>query len=159
VSETDEDFVVHLSPSRRDQADFLINADMEAGGARRFEQLWVRQLGEARFELCCIPFFVYDLALGDEVDTEPAGERQYILARVVRPSGDYTFRVWFGDCDYPDARAKLVEALQAGGWLFEWYWENLLAIDAADGERAQALADLLVERQRRGHLVYGTGRT
>lgn len=159
VSATEQDFIVHLNPVRRDRADFIINANIEEEGSpRRFEQLWVRQLSEARFELCCIPFFVYDLALGDEVETKPAGERQYVLARVAKPSGGYTFRVWFGDSEHPGAREELVEALHAGGWLFEWYSENLLTIDAGDAERAQELADLLVERQRQGHFIYETGR-
>jgi hypothetical protein len=131
----------------------------EEGSPRRFEQLWVRQLADTRFELCCIPFFVFDLALGDEVETEPRDGRQYVLARVVAPSGGSTFRAWFGATEYEGARVKVVAALKAGGWRFEWYSENLLAIDAADAERAQALADLLAERERLGHLVYETGRT
>ena len=28
------------------------------------EQLWARRLDEERFEVCCIPFFAYDVALG-----------------------------------------------------------------------------------------------
>lgn len=159
MSTDDHEFVVHLSPVRRDRADFIVHAGIEDGGHRRFEQLWARQIDDTRFELCCIPFFVYDVALGDEIETEPAAERQYVFARVARPSGGYTFRAWFGDSEHPRAREELVEALQAGGWLFEWYSENLLAIDAADPERAQELADVLVERQRRGHLIYETGRT
>jgi hypothetical protein len=31
--------------------------------ARKFEQLFVKQLADDRFEICCIPFFVYDIAL------------------------------------------------------------------------------------------------
>jgi hypothetical protein len=36
----------------------------------RDEQLWARQVGDRRFEICCIPFFVYDMALGDVVETD-----------------------------------------------------------------------------------------
>ncbi len=49
--------------------------------------------------------------------------------------------------------------LQDGGWLFEWSSRNLLAIDAEDEPSAQALADLLAEREARGALVYETGRS
>jgi hypothetical protein len=34
------------------------------------EQLWARQVGDRHFELCCIPYFVYDLALGDVVEID-----------------------------------------------------------------------------------------
>jgi hypothetical protein len=49
--------------------------------------------------------------------------------------------------------------LEAARWLFEWYSENLLAIDASDPERAQELANVLVERQCQARLIYETGRT
>jgi hypothetical protein len=155
-----DDFVVHPAPVRREQADFIINADIaEEGSPRRYEQLWVRRLADARFELCCIPFFLYDVALGDELETEPRDGREYMLARVARPGGRYTFRAWFGDSKVAGASAELVRALEAGGWLFEPYSENLLAIDAGDAAAAQTLADLLAEREDAGRLVYETGRT
>ncbi len=159
MSSSDREFVVHLSPVRRDRADFIVHAGLDDGGPLRFEQLWTRQISDTRFELCCIPFFVHDLALGDEIETESTAERRYVFVRVTKPSGGSTFRAWFGESDHPRAREELVEASQAGSWLFEWSSENLLAIDAAGPERAQELADLLVERQRRGDLIYETGRT
>jgi hypothetical protein len=42
--------------------------------------LWARQVGDRRFEICCIPFFLYDVALGDVVETD----ENYSLVRVVR---------------------------------------------------------------------------
>lgn len=154
------EFVVHLNPVRRDRADFIINANIEAEGLpRRFEQLWVRRLDERRFELCCIPFFIYDLALGDELETTSQGDREHILARVVRPSGGYTFRAWFGDSSHARARDEVIDALCDLGSEFEWHSGDLLAIDAADDLRAQDVADFLREREQLGHLVYETGRT
>ena len=156
----ERDFVVHLSPVRRERANFIIDADIaEQGSPRRFEQFWTRQLGEARFEICCIPFFVYDLALGDEVETRAQGERLYVIERVVKPSGHYTFRAWFGDSTDPGARDVVIEAMRGLGSEFEWYSENLLAIDAADDERAQQVADFLHKHEQLGHLTYETGRS
>jgi hypothetical protein len=154
VTAEDADFAVHPEPVHRERSNFIIAAELEKG----FEQLWVRQVADDRFELCCIPFFLYDVALGDEVVTEPRGGRQYMLARVARPSGRYVFRAWFGDSRVEGAREELVAALEAGGWLFEWSSANLLAIDS-DEARAQALADLLAEREASGALVYETGRS
>ena len=160
TSVSEHDFVVHLSPVWRERADFIINANIEEEGLRRrFEQLWVRRLGERRFEVCCIPFFIYDLALGDEVETTPQGEREYILARVARRSGRYTFRAWFGDSSHATARDDVIDALREMGSEFEWHSEDLLAIDAADDERAQEVAYFLQEQEQLGHLTYETGRT
>ena len=81
---TDRDFVVHRNPVWRGRADFVIRADIEVQDSpRRFEQLWAQQLEEERFEICCIPFFVYDLALGDEVETDS----KYLIRTVLRASG------------------------------------------------------------------------
>ena len=157
---TDHDFVVHLSPSRRDRADFIIHANIEEVGlAKRYEQLWVRRLAENCFEICCIPFFVYDLALGDEVETASQGDRDYVLTRVVKPSGGYTFRAWFGDSTHPSVREEVVGAARDLGCELEWSSENLLAIDASDDQQAQKVADILHRREALGHLKYETGRT
>lgn len=152
----DEDFVVHLSPVGRERANFIIRADIEKEGSpRRFEQLWGRQLGTTCFEICCIPFFVYDLALGDEVETDSEG---YVIKRVVKRSGGSTFRAWFGDSNDPGARDEVIEWLRESGSEFEWYSENLLAINGADDRRAQEVACFLNEREQLGRLTYETGR-
>lgn len=153
----DEDFVVHVNPVRSERANFVIRADIEEEGLpRRFEQLWARQLGETRFEICCVPFFVYDLALGDEVETDSEG---YVIERVVKPSGGYTFRAWFGDSNQAGARDEVIEALRERDCEFEWHSEKLLAINAADDGQAQEVADFLLDHEQLGDLTYETGRT
>ena len=151
------DFVVHRSPAWRHRANFVILADIqEEGSPRRYEQLWGRQLDETRFEVCCIPFFVYDLALGDEVE---AGLPEYVIKRVVKRSGRYTFRAWFGESDDVGARDEVIGQVRETGCEFEWYSDKLLAVDAANDESAQRVADFLQEREQLGHLVFETGRT
>jgi hypothetical protein len=78
-----ERFSTHKEPVWRGRANFIINAKLPEDG--RFEQLWVRKVAEDAFELCCIPFFLYDVALGDVVQTRESGGRKYMLARVVKP--------------------------------------------------------------------------
>lgn len=156
----EHDFVVHLSPAWRDRADFIINADIEGDRLpRRYEQLWVRRLGETRFEMCCIPFFVYDVALGDEVETASDGDRQFLLRRVLKASGGYTFRAWFGESTLPASRDEVVDVARDRAWDFEWYSDNLLALNARNDSEAQDLADFLGRRERLGHLAYETGRS
>ena len=142
--------IVHTEPVWRDKADFIIGAALPEG---RAEQLWARQLGERRFEICCIPFFVFDLALGDIVETDV----DYTMSGVVEASGRFTFRVWFGDSFHPreDIEAELITL----GALVEWSSVNLLAVDAADAGHAQTIANFLQERTDLGQLIYETGRS
>jgi hypothetical protein len=153
------EFFTHPDPVWRERANFLIHAELpeEESRSPQFEQLWARQISDNRFEVCCIPFFVYDLALGDVVATSSAEGREYIVERVVAPSGRYVFRVWFGQTFHP--RDEIASALTALGSLIEWSSRNLLAVDAVDGEHAQLVADFLMERKKAGHLIYETGRS
>jgi hypothetical protein len=96
MSERGRKDVVHSDPVWRERADFIIGAPLHEEG--RAEQLWARRLDEPLlFEICCIPFFLYDVALGDVVQTDASSE----LARVVEPSGRFVFRAWFGDPFHP----------------------------------------------------------
>lgn len=158
-SDAEKEFIVHTEPVWRERSNFIINAELEEGDLpRRFEQLWVRKLGEDRFEICCIPFFLFDVALGDVVKTAPKGDRKYLLDRVVEPSGRYVFRVWFGESFHP-SDYKVAEQLAALGALLEWSSVTLLAVDATDGAHAQKVADFLYEREQLGQLLYETGKS
>ena len=155
------DTIVHEQPVWRDRANFTIAArmvDTRSEPRWRWEQLWARQTGDNKFEICCIPFFVYDLALGDEVETEDTITKKYILSKVIAPSDRYTFRAWF---TAPAAREKTIEEIRGLGCLIEERWpgSKLVAIDAANGEDAQAVADLLHTKEQLGLLKYETGRT
>src|ERR1700730_12453306 len=90
------EFLVHKDPIWREKSNFIITAELpEKDSSRQFEQLFARQLTEETFEICCIPFFLYDIALGDVVVTSPRGDRRYMVKDVLEPSGRYVFRVWF----------------------------------------------------------------
>lgn len=155
-----ENIAVHLNPVWGDRADFIVMARLEDDVLEgRFEQLWARQLDENRFEICCIPFFVRDLDLGDHVETTLEGGETYVVQRVVWKSGHYTFRAWFGDANDPGSPKEVMNRMKELGCLCEWYSKNLLGIDAASEELAQATADYLAEQEGLGRLAYETGRT
>ncbi|NED97102.1 DUF4265 domain-containing protein [Phytoactinopolyspora alkaliphila] len=92
---TESNVVVHPEPTWRDRSDFIISADLSEKG--RSEQLWARQLADYRFEVCRIPFFMYDVALGDIVETDES----YDMTKVIKSSVHSVFRVWFGNSGYP----------------------------------------------------------
>jgi hypothetical protein len=152
------DFVVHTEPVWRERSDFIITAALqEADRPKRFEQLFAKRVGDDRFEICCIPFFLFDVALGDIVATSPAEGRKYVLEAVVEPSGRFVFRVWFGESFH--SCEAVAEALNGLGALLEWSSANLLAVDAADSSHAQVIADYLAVQERAGRLMYETGRS
>jgi Domain of unknown function (DUF4265) len=158
------DTAVHLNPVWRERANFLIKAGLPplAGeddlNSKKWEQLWCKQVCENQFEICCIPFFVYDLALGDIVETGLEGETRYLLQRVIKPSGHNSFRVWFSGSSAHESHEDVVDAAARFGCLVEWSSTNLLAIDASSDSQAQAIADYLTQQEQNGSLVYETGR-
>lgn len=153
---TREQFSTHGEPVWRDRADFIVNAALPEEG--RYEQLWCRQIADGTFEVCCIPFFLYDIALGDVVETSPQGERRYVLSRVRTRAGRYVFRAFFERRQY-GFRERAVGALTSLGALVEWSSPSLLAVDARDAAHAQEIADYLQNQQRKDHLAYETGKT
>ena len=144
---------VHEEPVWRERADFIIAAELIGGSEVKTEQLWARRLDEHRFEICCIPFFVYDLALGDVVETDDA----YLVRRVVVPSGRFVFRVWFGESFHP--RDEIASQLDELGAVLEWSSPNLLAVDAADECLAKSISGWLLDQEQQGRLVYETGKS
>ena len=151
-----EKFSTHAEPVWRERSDFIINAPLAEAG--RFEQLWVEKVGENQFRVCCIPFFLYDLALGDVVETAAQGERRYVFSRVLMKSGRYVFRAYFERPQYRFRDAS-VEELGRLDALVEWSSPSLLAIDACDHAHAQLVADYLQEQESAGRLMYETGKT
>jgi hypothetical protein len=149
----------HLSPIWEHRSDFILHAWVEDDcRLSNREQLWGRKVAANRVEICCIPFFVYDLALGDIAQFELDSEQRPLLKKVVIPSGHYTFRVWFGECRGATARDDVLAEMQRLGSPVEWYSENLLAIDAAP-DIATAVAGFLSTLEATTGLVYETGKT
>jgi len=145
----------HAEPAWRDRANFVIAARVDD---ERWEQLWARQLTGDRFIVCCVPFFVYDIALGDEVRTAPADGKPYVVCEVTKPSGRYVFRAWFGETVDASNRDRVVRWLVNSGCILEWSSKNLMAIDTQGEELAQEVADFLQGQENRGLLRYETGR-
>jgi len=146
---------VHRDPIWRDRSSFIIATEIDSGDTGiSTEQLWARKVDDRHFELCCIPFFAYDLALGDLVEVD-AG---YVVRRVTTPSGRYVFRVHFDRVNF-DLRDGVVLALTERGALVEWSSPSMFAVDARDAAHGQEIADYLFEQEGQGRLVYETGRS
>lgn len=145
---------VHLEPIWRDRANLVFAAHQGTkDGKNEWEQLWGQEITPTRCLVCCIPFFIRDVALGDEVEIDC----NFVFQRVVRQSGQVTFRVWFGEGDASNRQA-LVREIEAMGPLMEWSSENLLALSVSEND-AQSIADYLHWQELRKVLFYETGRS
>lgn len=109
----------HNDPIWRSESNFIIVA--KAGDDK--EQLWVKQISENRFVVCCIPFFLYDIALGDTVETDA----DYCVTKRTRRSGRYVFRAMANNHEQV---AILTKRLADFGALTEVSPPHLIAIDA-----------------------------
>jgi hypothetical protein len=149
--------VTHEDPIWRDRANFIIQGIVEQEGPQTMrEQLWARQVEDLRFEICCIPFFLYNIALGDQVITGDFGNKKYVIESRVQRSGRYVFRVWLKSLT---TKEELRNALSDMGCLLEDRGPSsrLLAVDAADRELSQRVADFLQEQEDSGEINYETG--
>jgi hypothetical protein len=152
--QTGEYEAVHRAPAWRDRADFVFSAYLGIeNGKKEWEQLWGKQVAPNKFILCCIPFFVYGISLGDELETD----NNFVLHRVVRQGGQATFRVWFGEQDVA-TRDAIVHEIEDMRPLMEWSSDHLLALSVPDGDKAQEIANYLQAREEDRVLQYETGR-
>lgn len=145
----------HREPVWRERSDFIIGIPIDPGNTDVItEQLWARKVSESTFEICCIPFFAYDISLGDVVEVDASFE----VKRVVERSGRYVFRVHVKD-SISSVAADVVRSIEAQGGLVEWSSPRLFAVDADNSIKAQEIASLLQQMEEQGLLVYETGRT
>jgi hypothetical protein len=104
------------------------------------------------FEICCIPFFVYGLALGDWVETQPHNGKRFVVRNVVKRSSTLTYRVvfveksnWYG----------LVDEWKTLGCQVEPRWnESMLVGVNVPQHLKQEFEALLQPRVATGELKY-----
>ena len=149
-SAPDIDYKIHHHPAWREKADAIIHARVEHEGQREIrESLWVKHLADNHYEICCIPFFVYDLALADEVATRLDDAGSLLFERVLKPSGHETFWIFFNEPDSQDVRMRVYEKITGLGCIVEGYNKALLAFNAESESQARlAVASLKDEIER-----------
>lgn len=154
-----ENVVVHQNPAWREQANFIITAklhDKTELSDWKWEQLWARQLTSNQFQICCIPFFTYNLALGDVVETFPEENKHYVIQKITKHSDHQTFRIWLHNMDIHEEILKEITTL---GCLTELQIPNgkLIAIDTDSRQQADGLIQILELREEQGDLIYENG--
>jgi len=116
-------------------SDFFIRVDLsEHGMPGRFEQLWVRKLNNRQFQVCCIPFFVYGIALGDTVRTDD----EFTFQQVVKKGRHKTLRVAVAAKEKQNGIHQILhEWVESTGLAYEWYSPGYLAVDLPPDSQGQ----------------------
>jgi hypothetical protein len=151
----DGDFAVHPDAELEDETVWAAVHD----GPVAWEGLLARRLGEDRARLAAIPYWVYNLDLGDEVELTVAPNGAPVITGVAADSGNFTYRVVFEDAADDDERwRELAQALSPLGCWFDVRSPAFLAL-SAPGPEADAVTAYLHAREARGELRYETGHT
>jgi hypothetical protein len=151
-------FVV-LPDAEREDCTVWVGAEAHSAGTVRWEGLLARRLSDERARICAVPFWVYDLDLGDEVTLMDSAEGAPVVTGVVLDGGNYTFRVRFEHAADDDVRWRgLMVELEPFDCWFDVRSPGFLAVSAPPAH-AQAVADHLDDRERRGDLLFETGRS
>ena len=136
-----ENIATHEAPVWGQKADFLIRADLAGHGLPGWcEQLWAHQIEDFAFEICCIPFFIYGIALGDVVETKA----DFTIDRVLEKSGHRTLRIAVANQEEQDELHVVLHDWAAStGLLYEWQAPGYLAVDLPPGTRVDEITPAL----------------
>ena len=150
-------FVV-LPDAEAEDCTIWFRLEPDADSDMRWEGLLGRRLSDDRARVCAVPFWVYDLNLGDEVRIVTSAEGALIATESIHDSGNYTFRVSFNTDGEDDLSwRELQQALEPFDCWFDVRSPRFTAISCPPSH-AQAVADYLASRERDGELHYETGR-
>ncbi|MFK0106415.1 DUF4265 domain-containing protein [Streptomyces sp. NPDC091217] len=135
-------YVSHEEPAWRGSGHYMAMVDLavfDLPGMR--EQIWLRETGVAgEYEVCCIPFYAYGMALGDVVGKSAAD----MIGQSIRKSGRRALRVLFtAPRPLNDSRSALRAALDSVGLLSEWNGDRQVAIDVPDMTVIQPVVDAI----------------
>lgn len=151
----------HTNPVWGHKSNFLIQVDLAPFGMKeRWEQLWVRQLGEGSFEVCCIPFFTYGVALGDTVSAVVGERFDYEFRGVIAKSGQLTLRIAVVNRDDATRLHEHIHAvLSSTGLAHEWYGTGYVAVSVSDDADEGAITSALAAIIDRGEVAIEVDRS
>lgn len=161
--------VVHHHPALGEKVDSAVNAELrklkgEPASKRRFEKLATRKIADNVYEVCCIPFLIPDLALGDEIEADTFGSPDLVMKKVRKRSGNSTFWVYF-KVPYSNAarqteqHQQVLQKLAELNCFVEGAHAGLIAFNAQDVMQAYVAMVSLVEESKKDILNVFYGKT
>ncbi|MFC8827592.1 DUF4265 domain-containing protein [Streptomyces sp. NPDC057137] len=102
---------------------------------------------EGSYEVCCIPFYAYGLALGDVVGRNESGA----VDRLISKSSRRVLPVYFAEPrPLTDTRSALRRAVESTGLLSEWNGDHQIALDVPDISVMQSIFNCVQEEIESG---------
>ncbi|MGS2590056.1 DUF4265 domain-containing protein [Streptomyces hebeiensis] len=149
-------FIVHDNPVHRGKSNYIARVDLTPFGLDgEVEQLWLQQLEDGSFEVCCIPFRVYGMSLGDIVSLSPDG---VMVARLVRKSGRRALRVLLmPTADSSNVASGIEAEVSRLDLLSEWSGDRHVAIDVPIGSDVATLISLLEREEAESRVFWEWG--
>jgi len=137
-------YVVHEDPVGRAESSYIAQADLAPFGLDgQIEQLWLQPETDGTYEVACIPFLTYGLALGDRVRLSPASR----VVAVAQRSGHRVLRTLLSpgsDAARLGRSISLIKnSTKESRLLSEWHGDRLVAVDVPPGADMSPLFALL----------------
>ena len=147
-------FIVHEDPVGRAATNYIARADLAPFGLDgQVEQLWLTVVNDGSYQVACIPFSTYGLALGDTVLLHD----DYII-NVVGTSRHRVLRLLFTP-DLPLGELqRTAEAIRteitAAGLLSEWNGDRFVAVDVPPNAAPSQLFAAMETAVSAGHAFW-----
>lgn len=148
-SNSESDFIAtHVHPAWRDKANYIFQCRIESKNDRNeWEQMWGTVIGDNTFMVCCIPFFVYGLSLGDIIKIDE--NRNF---DIVEKSMNTTIRIWTADVDVEKKSSFITKVLQLSDDA-EMHSTDLIAV-SVDNNRVTEMLDFLKFETGKSDVIY-----
>ncbi|MGW7529866.1 DUF4265 domain-containing protein [Streptomyces sp. NPDC054783] len=148
-------FVVHEQPVGRAATNYIARADLTPFGLDgQVEQLWLKAVNDGSYEVACIPFSTYGIALGDIV---VLNDDDYV-SEVVRNSRHRTLRLLFTPdllpADLQKAADEIKAEIIAADLLSEWNGERFVAVDVPPDIEPSRLFAVMEAAVNAGHAFW-----
>jgi hypothetical protein len=148
-------FIVHEDPAGRAATNYIARVDLAPFGLDgQIEQLWLMALNDGNYEVACIPFSAYGLALGDTV---LLNDDDYV-SEVVKTSWHRTLRLLFVPGLPRVALRQGSEAIQAevamAGLRSEWNGDRFVAVDVPPSTEPTRLFAVMKAAVDAGHAFW-----
>ena len=147
----------NLPRSELVKINFKLSAEDRAQGVEA-ENLWAENLGNGRFRVDSIPFYVYGLSYGDIVDADIEDGR-LVFRTVVKRSGHSTYRVLVNDQKgfESDGFQNLWSQLERLGCSSEVAKKRWIAIDVTPSADIHAVYGILEAGEESGVWSFDEG--
>ena len=153
--------MAHVEPAWRAKANYAAYVQINDGNSEyessyTHEQLALQKLEDGKFIVCCIPFLIYDVNLGDEISLEGVNIKKLV------DGNHYGFRLYLGDgrIDASFLDDVIKSLIESGACVERSVDARLLSVDVDNERSARRLAGTLARWAEQGLIVeYETIRT